>query len=174
MNVTKTNIILIGMAGSGKSVIGRMLADKLSRVFIDTDTLIEQTVGCPLQEVIDTKGAMEFRRIEEDVLLQVDLSNYVIATGGSSIYSHAGMMHLKQSGLVVLLDVDLAVLSERVNNVATRGLVKRPEQKFAELFLERLPLYRKYADITIACAGMNRQEVCRVIIHRCQDAGIIL
>lgn len=166
MNSPKSNIVLIGMAGCGKSDIGRMLADKLSRDFVDTDTLIEQFVGGPLQEAIDSRGVKEFQRIEEEVLLGIQLLNTIIATGGSSIYSHAGMRHLKQDGHVILLDVELGILEKRVKNLKTRGLVKRPEQNFAELYLERLPLYNRYADISIACGKMDREEVCAEIIGR--------
>jgi shikimate kinase len=155
------------MAGCGKSDIGRMVAGKLSRDFVDTDTLIEQAVGCPLQEVLDSKGVLVFRSIEEDILLGINLSNSVIATGGSSIYSHAGMMHLKQDGHVIMLEVELAILEKRISNFESRGLVKRPEQSFAEIFIERRLLYKKYADTTIVCSDMDREEVCNAIIAHC-------
>ncbi|GBE12082.1 shikimate kinase 1 [bacterium BMS3Bbin14] len=160
-----SNIILIGMAGSGKSTIGSLLARKLSCRFIDTDTLIEQAQNRTLQEIIEILGPMGFRRIEEQVLLRVNLKDHVIATGGSSIYSHAGMMHLKKNGLVILLDVALPVLEARLHNLNTRGLVKFPDQSFADLFAERLPLYKKYADRAVACLDMGKEEICERIIE---------
>jgi len=165
MSDSLSNIILIGMAGSGKSTIGPLLALALSRNFIDTDTLIEKMEQSPLQDIIDTQGPMGFRRIEEEVLLALDLRHHVIATGGSSIYSHAGMTHLKKQGLVVFLDVDFDVLESRVCNLDSRGLVKLPEQGFADLFSERLPLYGKYADIRIACADLSEAQICEKIIQ---------
>ncbi|NIA05144.1 MAG: AAA family ATPase [Proteobacteria bacterium] len=160
-----SNIILIGMAGSGKSTIGSLLARKLSYRFVDTDTLIEQAQNRTLQEIIDILGPMGFRRLEEQVLLRVNLKDHVIATGGSSIYSHAGMMHLKKNGLVILLDVALPVLEARLHNLNTRGLVKSPDQSFADLFAERRPLYKKYADRTVACFDMGKEEICERIIE---------
>ncbi len=166
MNVSKSNIILIGMAGCGKSVIGRMLADKLARDFIDTDTMIKQTARCPLQDLIDTKGLLEFRQVEEGVLLGLNLSEYVISTGGSSVYSHKGMIHLKENGFVIFLDVELPVLEKRIHNMDSRGLVKEPRQSFSELFIERRPLYKQYCDISISCSEMDPQELCRTIISK--------
>ncbi len=160
-----SNIILIGMAGSGKSTIGSLLARELSCRFVDTDTLIEQAQNRALQEIIDIQGPMGFRRIEEQVLLRINLKNHVIATGGSSVYSHAGMMHLKKNGLVILLDVALPVLEARIHNLNTRGLVKLPDQSFTDLFAERLPLYKKYADRSIACFNLGKEEICARIIE---------
>ncbi len=159
-----SNIILIGMAGSGKSTIGSLLARQLSCRFVDTDTLIEQAQNRALQEIIDIQGPLGFRRIEEQVLLRVNLQDHVIATGGSSIYSHAGMMHLKKNGLVILLDVALPVLEARIHNLNTRGLVKLPDQSFADLFAERRPLYKKYADRVVACFNLGPKEICKRIM----------
>jgi len=159
----KSNIILIGMAGCGKSTVGRRLAQMLECPFVDTDDLIVQAQGRPLQKIIDNLGSLAFRRIEEEVLLAINLRNHVIATGGSTIYSAAGMEHLKNIGQIVLLHADLASLQARVDNAATRGLVKMPEQTFADLFQERIPLYRKYADYVYDCGGQDIETVCRGI-----------
>ncbi len=165
MSNSCANIVLIGMAGSGKSTVGSLLARELSCRFVDTDTLIEQAQNLVLQEIIDTQGPMGFRRIEEQALLRINLQNHVIATGGSSIYSHAGMVHLQENGMVILLDVALPVLEARIHNLDTRGLVKSPGQSFADLFAERLPLYKKYADRTVACFAMGKEEICGRIIE---------
>jgi len=74
------------------------------------------------------------------------------------------MMHLKADGIVIFLDADLATLESRIDNFNTRGLVKRADQTFAQLFDERLPLYRKYADVAINTTGLNPEEVCARII----------
>lgn len=164
MTSGKSNIILIGMAGSGKSAIGRRLAEMLRLSFVDSDDLIVRAQGRPLQEIIDSLGMTGFRRIEEEILLGINLQDHVIATGGSTIYSTAGMAHLMEIGQIVLLQVDLAVLQARVDNVATRGLVKRPEQSFAELYLERLPFYRKYAEYIYECGEQDIETVCRGLV----------
>lgn len=167
----KSNIILIGMAGSGKSAVGRRLAAMLHLSFVDTDDLIVRTQGRPLQDIIDREGISAFRRIEEEVLLAVTLRNHVIATGGSTIYSAAGMAHLRRIGHVVLLQVELAVLQARVDNVATRGLVKGPGQTFGDLYHERLPLYRQNAEYIYDCGGQDIESVCRGLISLLPDVS---
>lgn len=167
----KSNIILIGMAGCGKSAVGRRLAGMLHLFFVDTDDLIVRAQGRPLQEIVDSQGTLGFRRIEEEVLLRVNLRNHVIATGGSTIYSTSGMAHLRSIGQIVLLQVDLAVLQARVNNAATRGLVKQPGQTFADLYQERLPLYLKNADYIYNCGEQDIESVCRGICALLPDVS---
>ena len=165
MSEQKTNLVLIGMAGAGKSTVGPLLARMLAYGFVDVDNLIEADQRQSLQDLVDRHGAAWFRLLEERILLGLDLERHVIATGGSAIYGEAGMQHLRQSGLVVYLDVPLAVLEVRVGDVAARGLAREKGQSFAQLFAERQPLYRQYADIRIACAGMTLAQICDAIIE---------
>jgi shikimate kinase len=160
----KSNIVLVGMPGSGKSTVGVILAKLLSYDFIDTDLLIQSSQRRALQDIVDRDGHLALRKIEEDTLLSLDLQNHVIATGGSAVYSAAAMAHLADIGTIVFLDVGLETLEARVNNLATRGLVRRPGQSLADLFAEREALYRNAADITIKCSGMTQEEVCSAII----------
>ena len=159
------------MPGSGKSTVGVLLAKQTSRGFIDTDVLIQTAQHRSLQETVDADGYMQLRRIEEEVLLDLDCGNHVIATGGSAVYSHRAMEHLKQSGLAVFLDVEVATLESRINDFETRGLAKRPDQTLADLFRERYPLYMKYADIVVSCTGLNHEDLCKEIIEACGRYG---
>lgn len=159
-----SNIILIGMPGAGKSTVGVLLAKQTSKDFVDTDVLIQVAEGRLLQDIVDSEGYLVLRAIEERVLLGLSCCNCVVATGGSAVYSDAAMQHLKTGGMTVFLDVDIATLNSRVHDYETRGLAKRPEQSFAELFEERLLLYRKYADLTVNCIGLTQEEVCSKII----------
>lgn len=145
------NIVLIGMPGAGKSTIGHLLARKLDRLFLDTDRLIEMKAGQPLQQVFDERGAQALKEIEEHVILNLDCEGCVIATGGSAIYSDAGMSRLSRSGLIVYLKVEPTELIRRVGNIATRGILRNPGQTLEDLYRERAPLYEKYAHITVAC-----------------------
>lgn len=162
----KSNIVLVGMPGSGKSTVGVILAKLLSYDFLDTDVLIQSSQRRALQDIVDRDGHLALRTIEEDTLLSLDLQHHVIATGGSAVYSAAAMAHLAAIGTVVFLDVDLATLEGRVDNLATRGLVRRPGQSLADLFAEREALYKQAADITINCTGKTQEAVCSAIIAR--------
>jgi len=163
MQGQESNIILIGMPGSGKSTVGVILAKLMSRAFVDTDLLIQAAQGRSLQDIIDKEGHLALRQIEQQILLNLTCTHHVIATGGSAVYSNAAMCHLKSSGVVVFLDVGLATLERRVHNFETRGLAKRSDQSFADLFRERLPLYKKYADITLECSTLTQDEISEEI-----------
>ncbi len=156
----RSNIVLIGMPGSGKSTVGVILAKKTSRGFVDTDVLIQTAQGQTLQDIVDTRGYKALRTIEEDLLLGLSVRDHVIATGGSAVYSDKAMAHLKSEGRIVFLDADLATLEARIGNFSQRGLAKRPEQSFADLFEERRALYHKHADITIDCTRATQETVC--------------
>lgn len=160
-----SNIVLIGMPGSGKSTVGVILAKKTMRDFVDTDILIQKSQSRPLQDIVDTDGYLVLRDIEEQVLLDLDVHNHVISTGGSAVYGERAMAHLKADGVAVFLDVTLATLEARVPDFSTRGLAKRPDQSFEELFDERNALYRRYADITVKCDGLTPEQVCAQIMH---------
>ncbi|MFW6284066.1 MAG: shikimate kinase [Desulfosalsimonas sp.] len=160
VNKNVSNIVLIGMPGSGKSTVGVILAKKTARAFVDTDVLIQTAQQQTLQQIVDQRGHVALRAIEEALLLDLDVKNHVIATGGSAVYSDAAMAHLRSDGIIVFLDADLATLEKRVGDYSGRGIAKRPGQSFAGLYAERLGLYQKHADITVACAGMAQEAVC--------------
>ena len=164
MNESKTNIALIGMPGSGKSTVGVLLAKVSGRDFVDTDLLIQSRAGATLQTIVDENGYEALREVEEQVLLSLQLSNHVIATGGSVVYSEAGMAHLKTSSVVVFLDVSLETVRKRIGDYSLRGISKRPEQTIEDLFDERLDLYRRYADIAITCDSRSMEAVCKAVM----------
>jgi shikimate kinase len=154
------------MPGAGKSSIGIKLAKSTGKNFLDTDSLIEITQGRTLQEIIDSLGYMELRRIEENILLKVNHTDHVISTGGSAPYSHKAMIHLKKNGIVIFLNVTIEVLKKRIHNFDTRGIAKRADQSFEELFEERRTLYVKYADIIVENSFMSLDQTCKEIVKR--------
>jgi shikimate kinase len=162
------NIILIGMPGVGKSTVGVLLAKETRRSFVDTDVLIQAGEGRTLQEIIDALGNDAFCRLEEQYMLCLDLRSHVIATGGSVVYSEAAMAALKQTGPIVYLELSLELLSRRISNQATRGIVIAKSQTLADLYARRTPLYRKYADLTIPCAGLTQDQVVARIVKSFQ------
>ena len=169
MTQLRSNLVLIGMPGAGKSTVGVILAKQTSRDFVDTDVLIQTSHERTLQDIVDADGYDVLRKIEEDVLLGLSVQNCIIATGGSAVYSDRAMAHLKSNGLVIFLDVDLPTLESRVHDFHTRGLAKRPDQNLVDLFRERFILYTKYADITIKSAGLTQEEVCARIIDQARQ-----
>lgn len=162
--MARSNIVLIGMPGCGKSTVGVILAKAMSYDFLDTDLLIQSSLHRSLQDIVDRDGHLALRRFEEDALLSLDLENHVVATGGSAVYSERAMTHLASIGTVIFLDVDLASLQQRIHNFGTRGLAKRPEQSLADLFAEREALYRSVAEITVNCSELTQEDVCSRII----------
>jgi shikimate kinase len=145
------NIILIGMPGAGKSTTGVILAKVLGRRFIDTDIAIQERTGRLLQEILDKEGPETFKEIEEETVLAQEYHNAVIATGGSVVFSNNAMNHLKQESVIVYLTISYEEMEKRLRNLTTRGVVLRKGQSLRDMYNERVPLYGKYADITIDC-----------------------
>ena len=106
------------------------------------------------------------RAAEERLILSLDCTNQVIATGGSVVYSESAMQHLQNLGRIIFLHLPLAELLPRLTDLDTRGLVRRPGQSITDLYAERLPLYRRYADLTIDCRGLDQEQVAQVICDR--------
>lgn len=165
MAISRSNIVLTGMPGSGKSTVGVLLAKSASMDFVDTDVLIQTRQKKSLQEIVNNEGYLALRQIEEKLLLELELSNHVIATGGSAIYSPKAMEYLRKTGAVIFLDADLKTLRNRVTDFSIRGLAKRPGQNLEQLFTERYPLYLKHADLTVSCSKMTQEQVCAEIIQ---------
>lgn len=159
----KSNIILIGMPACGKSTVGVVLAKTVNKGFLDTDLLIQQREGRRLQEIIDAEGNDYFRRVERSVLLDFNGSGQVVATGGSAVYFEDAMEHFRRDGVVVYLKVSLDNILERMNNIRTRGISIDKGQTIEELYLERVPLYEKYADITVDADGCTVEQVIEKI-----------
>ena len=160
----ESNIVIIGMAGAGKTTVGKLCARELGWAFADTDYLIEAAYGMDLQHVTDSMSKDEFLDIEAEHICSLDLHRAVIATGGSVVYRERSMAHLKQLGNVFFLDVPLEVILERIAMNPDRGIAITPGQTIGDLFREREALYRKYADFRIDASGLNAQECAWLII----------
>ena len=122
------------MPGAGKSTIGILLAKTLGLDFLDTDISIQVKHNQTLQQIADQDGYLVLRDYEEQILLTEDIESKVVSTGGSAVYSELGMRRLKTNAVVVFLDVSLEQLEMRVTDFASRGIARRPDQSFADLF----------------------------------------
>lgn len=152
------NIVLIGMPACGKSVTGVVLAKTLNKQFIDTDLLIQEVAGKGLQDVINEDGIDKFKELEEKVLSELETENAVISTGGSAIYYDGAMQHLKENGTVVYIKANLKTIKSRLRNIKTRGVAMGKGQTLDDLYKQRVPLYEKYADITVITNNKRNME----------------
>jgi shikimate kinase len=166
MDLTDKNIVLIGMPGVGKSTVGVLLAKALGRYFLDSEVFIQAIQGRSLQEIIDSDGLAAFCKIEEEHTLCIDLTNAVIATGGSVVYSEEAMRRLAAHGVIVHLDLPVAQIEARLANLNTRGVVIEPGQTVRSLYDQRQPLYRRYAQITIDCTAKSHDQIVTDLVER--------
>lgn len=160
------NIVLIGMPSAGKSTVGVIIAKNFGMNFIDTDVLIQTQQGKLLQEILNKEGSGVFLEIEEKAILSLNCTNTVIATGGSVVYSHKAMEHLKKNGVVVYLHINMDTVNIRLRNLKTRGVVLEKDQTLEELYWEREPLYEKYADIKLECSNNSIEDTLAAVHDR--------
>lgn len=163
----KNNIVLIGMPGVGKSTVGVVLAKVLGYQFIDADLVIQEEEGKLLHQIIAEVGTEGFIEVENRVNASIQAEHAIIATGGSVVYGKEAMEHLKEIGTVVYLKLPFEVLNRRLRDIKGRGVVLKEGQTLKDLYEERVPLYEKYADVTINEFGLNvEQTIDRIIDMR--------
>ncbi len=168
MTNTMENIILIGMPGAGKSTLGVVLAKILGYQFIDADLLIQSKLDKTLQKIIDACGPDGFIEVENEVLCTLSASHAIVATGGSAVYSDEAMKHLSEIGTVVYLKVSYEELESRLGGLHERGVVMKNGMgmSLSDLYEERLPLYEKYADVTIDINGLTVRDAARKVVDQ--------
>lgn len=159
-------ISLIGMPGAGKSTVGILLAKLSGLRFTDSDVDIQVREDRSLQDILEADGHLRLRQIEEEVLLALPLNGAVISTGGSVVYSDAIMQRLRGAGPVVYLEADLPTLEARVAAAPLRGIASNPDQGFAGVFKERVPLYERFADVTVSAATGTADDVAAEIARQ--------
>ena len=143
------NIVLIGMPGCGKSTVGVVLAKILGYRFLDSDLLIQESENRLLHDIIEQEGIDGFEEIENRVNASINVKKTVIATGGSVIYGKDAMEHFKEIGVIVYIDLPYEEINHRLGNLEQRGVAIRKSQTLKDLYDERVPLYEKYADISV-------------------------
>lgn len=164
-------ISLIGMPGAGKSTVGIILAKLCGMRFVDTDVDIQVREQATLQEIIEREGYLRLRAIEEEVLLSIPLHGAVISTGGSVIYSEPALQRLRAAGPLVYLEAALPVLQQRVAAAPLRGIASDASQSYADIYAERTPRYRGYADITVDAGLGCADDVAAEIVRKLTGTG---
>ena len=160
------NLVLIGMFGSGKSTVGKILAEKLRFTFIDVDHLIERKYQKPLQRVLDELGMKKFMKLEDETIRSLRYWHCVVSPGGSAVYYPKGMKHLKTMGPRIFLKVSLEELKKRLPVWNNRGVVCRGGNSLPVLYRERAPLFKRYADITVNAKGKSAEKIAVEILTR--------
>ncbi|HEX9060168.1 MAG TPA: shikimate kinase [Clostridia bacterium] len=153
----KSNIVLIGMPSSGKSTVGSLLAKKTGKAFVDTDRVIVEREKKELREIVNEEGLPAFLDKQDSAVLSLEIQNHVIATGGGIVHGKAAMTHLAKTGIVVYLETELQDIQNRIDS--NRRFARNNGQTFEDLYNERVPLYKKYADVIINCSGKTAEDV---------------
>jgi shikimate kinase len=154
---------LIGMAGAGKSTLGRLAAQKLGWAHIDTDQMIEAYYGMPLQELLDGLGLEDFLKAENRLVAMLGVRRAVVSTGGSVVYGAQAMERLRLLGPVVYLEIGLDDFLKRVGPGDNRGLAIPPGYTKERLFAERQPLYEAAADFTLRTDRRQKESLDRLM-----------
>lgn len=166
------NLILIGYRGSGKSAVGRLVAERSGRPFVDTDELIEHSAGRTIREIFESNGEAEFRRLERETIERVAaLAGYVISVGGGAVLDAENRRALRAAGLCVWLTATPEELFRRIQGDSTSA-DRRPAltnasgwDELRQLLAEREPFYRELADCPIDTVGRTVDEAAAMIVE---------
>ena len=163
----KNNIFLVGLMGSGKTTIGKLIAKKLRYKFIDTDLLMEEKTGVKVPLIFEYEGEEGFRKRETKILSEVlRLDNIVLATGGGIVLSDNNRQQLKERGNVIYLNAEINELAKRLSNDKTRPLLQNTDikEKLKELMGHRSFLYESIADSIIQTKNKRAPDIANEII----------
>ena len=163
------NIFLVGLMGAGKTTIGRLLAKRLKKTFIDTDHELELRTGVKIPLIFELEGEDGFREREAALISELtQRQDIILATGGGAILRTENRQALAQNGTVIYLDAKVEDLWQRTQHDKNRPLLQTndPKAKLAELFAQRDPLYREIANILITSGQQNVQHAVREVERR--------
>lgn len=160
--------MLIGMMGTGKSVVGKVLEEKTGLHRFDTDEMISSKLKTPIGEIFAREGESHFRDLETETLRSICPDEpAIIVTGGGIVLRSANVDLLRQLGTVVWLDADQKILRARIRDLSDRPLLQttNPGATLSELLAAREPLYRKAADLRVDISGKNPPEIAELILE---------
>jgi shikimate kinase len=166
------SIALIGMMGTGKSVVGKALEQKTGLPRFDTDEITSSKLRMPIKEIFSTHGEEHFRNLETETLRAMSLGEpAIIVTGGGIVLRAENVDLLKRLGIVVWLDADEATLRARIHRLRDRPLLRgaNPEATLSELLEAREPLYRNAADLRVDISQKNPEQIAELILKNIRD-----
>lgn len=156
----KENIVLTGMPASGKTTVGKLLAEKLQREFVDTDELIEKRLGCKISEVFESRGEGYFRSVEAQVVAEISSKNgLVIATGGGAVLRKDNVSNLHKNSVVFFIDRS----PENLYPTCDRPLASTVEA-IKKRYSERYEIYCETADVRVDCDELTPEKACETIV----------
>lgn len=156
---SKENMILIGMPGSGKTTIGKIIAERLGRKFIDTDDCIREKCGCEISEIFKQSGESGFRDIESEVIAEASKgTGLVIATGGGAVLREENADALSQNGVLIFIDAD----PEQLIATGDRPL-SNTRDKLMALYTARYPIYNQRCDVAVKISRNAEENASKVI-----------
>jgi len=169
----KSNIALIGFMGGGKSAVGKALAKKLGKGFVELDSLIEQKAGKSIPEIFQEDGEVAFRELEIEITKEVSREkNLVIACGGGIVLNKINIDRLRKESVIVYLIASPRVILKRIQGMGEeRPLLNTPNKALTirELLAFRKPFYERAADIKIDTSGLDIAAVVEQIISRLKE-----
>ena len=171
--MTKNNIVLIGMPGCGKSTIGVVLAKVLGYRFLDADLLIQEQEGRRLNQIIEEEGIQGFDQIENQVNASIQAERTVIATGGSVVYGREAMEHLGAIGTILYIKLPYEEIQKRLGDLNERGITIKDGQTLLDLYRERVPLYEKYAHLTVETDGLELRDSVKRIKEKLEEQALL-
>lgn len=156
------SIILIGMPGSGKTTIGKMISKTLNMSWIDTDQLIKKFIKIDLSEYVKHNGREQFNIIQEKIIIENKFNNFIVSTGGGVVFSENIMEHFKKFGNIFYLNEKFDDLYYRLDK--NRSLAPDRES-FYEIYKQRCPLYTKYSDYIIDSQKKSKTKIVEEIVN---------
>ncbi len=166
------NIFLVGMMGSGKTTIGRLLAKQLGKTFIDCDEEIQKRTGVSVTHIFDVEGEAGFRKRETAVIHElVQLDNIVLATGGGAVLGAENRAELANNGLVIYLKGSVHDLWHRTRHDRNRPLLQTadPLARLKDLYRQRDPLYNEVADIVVQSGKQSAQHLMMKLLQELEQ-----
>jgi len=163
VSLHRGNLFLVGLMGAGKTTLGRQLARRLDKTFIDADHELEARLGVPIPTIFEIEGETGFRDREEAIIGEIATrSGIVLATGGGAVMREASRVCLRENGTVLCLHAEPETLWQRLRNSRHRPMLKAPDprNRLVELYQLRDPLYREVADHVIES---DREAVIRFV-----------